>query len=272
MDGLYIKYEKNLFCLFYYNFDYLQFCLLAKKNNQASGDVINNTSETITHQNLPSTIKKLGSVEKEWAPWANKTYSLLESTIFYDAPNGDKIINPASGIYIIGIDYIKGGTDCRIRILDLQDEWAKVQVIDPGYLSNTHIGWVPTKSIVGEGFTSQIDIQNNLFKIIKQDSSGSIVNCFVVYIGEDFSKRAMSSLVSKVRAQIIGQANIFIFANEQAAKQFESVDDSRDNYLFVADNYICMSTFDAPLSVMMYPYQDVQYKEFGGKNWKKEPI
>lgn len=243
-----------------------------QKNNQATGDVINNTSETITNQNLPSTIKKLGSVEKELAPWANKTYSLLESTIFYDAPNGDKIINPASGIYIIGIDYIKGGTDCRIRILDLQDEWAKVQVIDPGYLSDTHIGWVPTKSIVGEGFTSQIDIQNNLFKIIKQDSSGSIINCFVVYIGEDFSKRAMSSLVSKVRAQIIGQANIFIFANEQAAKQFESVDDSRDNYLFVADNYICMSTFDAPLSVMMYPYQDVQYKEFGGKNWKKEPI
>jgi hypothetical protein len=33
-----------------------------------------------------------------------------------------------------------------------------------------------------------------------------------------------------------------------------------------------MSTFDATEVRDWYPYQDFKHKEYGGKNWKKEPI
>jgi hypothetical protein len=47
---------------------------------------------------------------------------------------------------------------------------------------------------------------------------------------------------------------------------------SDSEYLRIADQFIAESTFDAPNSVWMYPYQDIKYKELGGKNWKREPI
>lgn len=42
-------------------------------------------------------------------------------------------------------------------------------------------------------------------------------------------------------------------------------------YLLVADHYVAVSDFSVK-DVFLYPYQDLKYKELGGKNWKKEPI
>jgi hypothetical protein len=46
----------------------------------------------------------------------------------------------------------------------------------------------------------------------------------------------------------------------------------KNDYLKMADHFVASSSFDAPNSIMWYPFQDIQYKEYGGKNWKKEPI
>jgi hypothetical protein len=43
------------------------------------------------------------------------------------------------------------------------------------------------------------------------------------------------------------------------------------DYLKVADHFVAQSTFDMN-DVWLYPFQDIKYKELGGKNWKKKPI
>lgn len=43
-----------------------------------------------------------------------------------------------------------------------------------------------------------------------------------------------------------------------------------EEYIKVADVFVYSLAFDGTYS--FYPFQDIQYKEFGGKNWKKEPI
>jgi hypothetical protein len=43
------------------------------------------------------------------------------------------------------------------------------------------------------------------------------------------------------------------------------------DYLKVADHFVAQSTFDMN-DVWLYPFQDIKYKELGGKNWKKRPI
>lgn len=209
--------------------------------------------------------------EKKSPIWGNQTYGLTESSVFYDSPNGEKIINPASGKYLIGIHYITAGTDCKIQIFEIENEWAKVQVVVPDYLSDTHVGWIKTKTIEGSGFASPISVSNDSFKIIKLEKVGSIENIFVEYNGEDLSSGAMKALVSKIRSDT-GSANIYVFGNKQVIELFDSASESKNEYILVADNFICMSPFDMPSAVMMYPYQDIQYKEYGGNNWKIDPI
>lgn len=46
----------------------------------------------------------------------------------------------------------------------------------------------------------------------------------------------------------------------------------KKQYLEMADHLISFSTFDAVEVKSWYPFQDFQYKEYGGKNWKKTPV
>ncbi|MEJ7766483.1 MAG: hypothetical protein WKF89_01640 [Chitinophagaceae bacterium] len=43
-------------------------------------------------------------------------------------------------------------------------------------------------------------------------------------------------------------------------------------YIKLSDHFVSISTFDAPEVRDWYPYHDFKYKEYGGKNWKKEPV
>ena len=66
--------------------------------------------------------------------------------------------------------------------------------------------------------------------------------------------------------------NINLFDDKSVSSLIDKYPLSNSEYIKVADHFIALSSFETPNSFSWYPYQDFQYKEFGGKNWKKEEI
>jgi len=194
-----------------------------------------------------------------------------DEIILYDAPNdkANKIINRKATAALGTTEYISVDTSCKVKVIELQSDWVKVQVVDPEWLKESHIGW--TKNIFLEGFTPKMVIANDSYKIVKKVKNSSVENVYVVYTKNDINPKIARAVIAKIRESITN-ANIYVFDDEKIISTFDIYPLSKEEYLKVADRFICMSSFDAPLAVAYYPYQDFQYKEYGGKNWKTEPI
>jgi hypothetical protein len=201
-----------------------------------------------------------------------KVFGLTEDEIFlFDAPNdkANKIINRKATEALGRTEYISVDTSCKVKVIEIQNDWVKVQVVDPEWLKETHIGW--TNNIFLEGFTPKTVLANDSYTIIKRVKNSNVENVYVVYTKNDINQNVARAVIAQIRESITN-ANIYVFDDEKIITTFDIYPLSKEEYLKVADRFICMSSFDAPLAVTYYPYQDIQYKEYGGKNWKTEPI
>ncbi|MBW6534706.1 MAG: zinc ribbon domain-containing protein [Mariniphaga sp.] len=62
--------------------------------------------------------------------------------------NFDKLINEKFSNLINEIHYANVDGSTKIKLLNLKIGWAKVQVVEPEWLKETHIGWIPIKHVV----------------------------------------------------------------------------------------------------------------------------
>ena len=257
----------------------LLFICSCSQNNKTT-DVTQTSKYTVISYPIEKNDNKINETQKS-VPilpkiepiWKNKKYGLIEDEVFfYDAPNGNKILNKQAMKYMEGIWYINAGTSCTIKIFDVKEDWAKVQVIEPDYLSASYIGWIKTNKIEGEEFTPAITISEVTYEIIKREKSNNgVENIYILYSEKEPAFNIMRAIINKVRKNNI-KTNIYIFKNNQAIKLFDKANETKEDYIYVADNFICMSPFDMTSLIFMYPYQDIQYKEYGGENWKVDPI
>lgn len=194
-----------------------------------------------------------------------------DGVLLLDAPStsGAKIINQKATAAIGETQYISIDTSCKVKIIERKNGWVKLQVVDPDWLMDSHIGWAKINVI--EGFSPRVTVADDSYHIVKTINNGSIDNIYVVYTGSETTIDIARALVRKIRENT-GSSNIYVFDDEKVIPLFNIYPLKNADYIRVADNFICMSSFDLPLSVAWYPYQDFQYKEYGGNNWKKEPI
>ena len=194
-----------------------------------------------------------------------------DDIILFDAPNdkANKIVNRKATAALGTTEYISIDTSCKVKVIEMQNDWVKVQVVDPEWLKDSHIGW--TKNIFLEGFIPKTVVANDSYKIVKRVKNSSVENVYVVYTKNDINPKIARAVIVQIRESITN-ANIYVFDDEKVISTFDIYPLSKEDYLKVADRFICASTFDAPLAVEYYPYQDILYKEYGGKNWKTEPI
>ena len=78
------------------------------------------------------------------------------------------------------------------------------------------------------------------------------------------------SFSTAIKEQLGGGCNVSIYASDKVKHLITKYPLRGQEYIKVADELVCSLSFDGLYSY--YPLQDIQYKEFGGKNWKKKPV
>lgn len=107
----------------------------------------------------------------------------------------------------------------------------------------------------------------NLF-LLKDDSSMGMRGLYFLYQVQPFTEKDAIELVKKIRLKYSFRCNITIIDDKSILSKVDDFNLSGSDYCYVADHFICMSSFDCPEEAWYYPYQDELYKEYGGVNWK----
>lgn len=120
--------------------------------------------------------------------------------------------------------------------------------------------------------TTTEKLDNTTYEILVTDHKPAVENFHVLFKTSKFDKASLQDFVDRFRLEFCNrQCNISIYDDKSIKSLVTKYPLPDKEYLKVADHFIANSTFDMT-DVWLYPFQDIKYKELGGKNWKKEPI
>ena len=213
------------------------------------------------------------SITEEVEP--NKSYNIDGEEIFIRTGPGNnynKIINTKATEALNETHYLTLDNSCKVVIEEENGEWARIRVVDPYWLGDSHKGWVPLKNIrKTEKVLPKLDA--NKFEILNVDSTSILKNYLVLIKFKNFTKQDITDFVRQLRTEFCkGNCNISIINTNSISSLIYKRDLDGSDYIKVADNFVAESYFDSPELIQWYPFQDIKYKELGGKNWNKEPI
>ncbi|WP_293929482.1 hypothetical protein [Sphingobacterium sp. UBA6320] len=188
----------------------------------------------------------------------------------------DKVINVKATQALGETQYCEVDYSAKVKVLEKKGEWVKIKVVEPDWLSDTYIGWIPSNFLITEadqekqsiGTLSQTD-----YEILKTEHNSAVENYHVLLKKKDFEKNFVYQFIKQFRKENCkGNCNVSLYDNKSISKLIGIYPLPDKDYLQMADHIISISTFDATEVRDWYPYQDFHYKDLGGKNWKKEPI
>lgn len=209
------------------------------------------------------------SIEEESS---KNEFAVKEESEIFQSPNSkEKVLNQKATNALGETTYCEISRECIVTILDTEDEWVKIQVIEPYWLSDSHIGWVKKSCIAIENKSGQTPIQENKdYEIMHKDKQGTVTNYYIKNITCKLNEHDLYDFAKAIQKQVGGKCNIYIYSSDKVKDLMTKYPLQGEEYLKVADAFVYSIDFDGAYS--FYPFQDIQYKEFGGENWKKEPI
>lgn len=210
------------------------------------------------------------SVIEEESP--KNEFAVKEKSEIFKSPNSkEKVLNRKATNALGETTYCEISRECVVKILDAKDEWVKIQVIEPDWLSSSHIGWVKKSCIAMDDKSDQTSIQEDKdYEIMHKDIQGTVTNYYIKNITCKLNESDLYDFAKAIQKQVGGQCNIYIYSSDEVKDLMTKYPLQGEEYLKVADAFVYSLYFDGTYS--FYPFQDVLYKQFGGKNWKKEPI
>ena len=111
------------------------------------------------------------------------------------------------------------------------------------------------------------------YKIMKTAHKPGVQNFHVYLKHPNFDKNYVYEFIKQFRIEnCTMNCNVYVYDTNAILPLVDMYPLERKDYIKLADHFVSMSTFDATEVRDWYPYQDFKYKEYGGKNWKKEPI
>jgi len=201
-----------------------------------------------------------------------------ESIIVRNGPgkNYNKLINQKATDMIGETQYIKVDYTCRISVEEESNGWAKIKVVDPDYLSATHQGWIPLKYIVKNTHQANSvklsELEYEIISISKNNNNNNSENYNIYLDVRNLSKKDLFSFIKQFREKNCSTCTISIFDTKSIKNLIDVYPLSKNEYLKFADHFVAWSTFDVPKLVNFYPFQDSQYKDYGGKNFKERKM
>jgi hypothetical protein len=186
----------------------------------------------------------------------------------------DKVVNAKATEALGKTEYCQVDYTTKVKILEESGEWTKIQVIEPEWLSSSHIGWIPTKNIIKtkeNKILTELDISE--YEIIKTKHNSNVQNFHVLVKKKNFDKEYLHEFAQRFRNKhCTTDCNLAMYDTKSIEPLIGIYPLGKKQYLEMADHLLSYSSFDAVEVKDWYPYQDFKYKEYGGKNWKKTPI
>jgi hypothetical protein len=115
-------------------------------------------------------------------------------------------------------------------------------------------------------------LDSSKFKLLTTNHKPAVENYYVYIKNMSMEKDSLQIFVNSFRNEYCKmKCNIKLYDDPNFGELVSKYPLSDNEYLKLADHFVAESTFDMR-EVWMYPFQDIKYKNLGGKNWKKEPI
>jgi hypothetical protein len=126
-------------------------------------------------------------------------------------------------------------------------------------------------SEITEKNTSQ-NLDESNYELLKTRHNSAVQNFHLYVRYKDYDEKALQEFIDAYKAKYCTMAcNINLYDDKSIADLIGKYPLEKKEYLKFADHFIATASNDSP-EVWMYPYQDTKYKEYGGRNWKKEHI
>ena len=191
----------------------------------------------------------------------------------WDSTNKEKII----------IDSGEYSGELHITTLDKHHlyfwQFAKnsLNTISYDFLNSESTEWYADEFVDGYRGTKQeieaAKLDTSLYEIIKTPHAPTVQNFEVLIKFKELNKESIKEFIEKFRKEYCAnKCNIFLYDSKEIIDLIDKKPLEGNDYIKVADHFVAMSTFDSPDYLSWYPFQDSLYKEYGGKNWKKEEI
>jgi hypothetical protein len=189
--------------------------------------------------------------------------------------NFDKLINEKATETLGKPHYRQVDFSTKVELLETKNKWSKIRVVEPEWLSATHIGWIPSEVLISkedQDKESLGQLDPNDYEILKENHNAAIQNFHVLLNRKSFDKNYVYQFIKAFRKDhCTRNCNVDLYDSKVISNLLDVYPLEDKDYLKVADHLISISTFDATEVRDWYPYQDFHYRELGGKNWKKEP-
>ena len=205
-----------------------------------------------------------------------KSYPIKGEEVFLrDGPGKKfkKLINVKATEALGETNYMQVDYTCSVNILEEEDGWAKIMVVDPPHLSASHIGWISLKNIdKGDEPNANVDLSALKYETILTTENKVSKNYHILLDISNLSKEDIKSFVYQFREKNCSSCTINIYDTKNIKNLIGKYPLKNAEYINFADHFVASSTYDAPKLVSFYPYQDLQYKEYGGKNLKEDKM
>lgn len=242
----------------------ITFLTLAIFSCSQTGTNSNNTNTEITSDDEPHSPKIYGINGED--------ISIRKSP----GAKSEKLVNEKATQAIGETQYCELDYSTKVEILEEKDEWSKIKVVEPEWLSDTYIGWIPSKFLINNDDQEKQSLGKldpKEYEILKTEHNSSVENYHVFLKRKDFDKNYAHQFIKEFRKENCKvNCNVNLYDSKSISKLIGIYPLPDKDYLVMADHLISISTFDATEVRDWYPYQDFHYKELSGKNWKKEPI
>jgi len=190
--------------------------------------------------------------------------------------NSKKVINEKATQALGKTEYCEVDYSVKVEVLETSGNWTKIKVVEPEWLSASHVGWILSRYLVSKEKEEQQSLKKldtKEYEIMKTRHKQTVENFYVLLKHPNFDKHYVHYFVKEFRKEhCTMNCNVFVYDSRLVLPLVDIYPLGNKDYIKLADHFISMSTFDATEVRDWYPYQDFKYKEYGGKNWKKDPI
>ncbi|WP_147319863.1 SH3 domain-containing protein [Chitinophaga silvisoli] len=124
----------------------------------------------------------------------SKLYTLTENGIILRAGPGEqyeKIINEKASQIIKDTEYAEVDKSVLVNVEEVNQQWSKIRVVRPDWLTDSHVGWVQTKYLIDPEnvpkpatIPRKLNIFNNI-NVMRQKLSGNDIGNLHDWINDD---------------------------------------------------------------------------------------
>ena len=126
-----------------------------------------------------------------------------------------KVINQKATETLGKTQYCEVDYSTKVEVLETKGDWLKIKVVEPNWLSESHIGWIPSKYLItkDEEEKQSLDKLNPIeYEIIKTGHNQTVQNFYVLLKHPHFDKNFIYQFTKQFRKEYCTRnCNVYVY-------------------------------------------------------------